>query len=85
MDPQGTDGIAGTRDDDLSLAVESPLINQGDLLALDIDYFDLDGDGDTKEFLPIDLDGNRRIAGYYPDPGAFETAQSFIAGSQPED
>ncbi len=84
-DPLGADGLAGTRDDDLRLVPESPLINQGDIFALDIDYLDLDGDGDTKEFMPIDLDGNPRVAGYYPDPGALESVQSFIVREEPAD
>ena len=82
----GPDGVAGTEDDDLRLAPGSPCIDAGDNSALPADEFDLDGEGNTSEPLPIDLDGApRRVndpatpnTGYPPqaqvivDMGAFE-------------
>lgn len=45
---------------DFRLAPGSAAIDAADNLALPADVFDLDGDGDTAEPLPIDLDGNAR-------------------------
>ncbi|MFN0060358.1 MAG: nitrous oxide reductase family maturation protein NosD [Planctomycetota bacterium] len=73
-------------DDDFRLSVGSPAADAGSNLLLPIDAWDLDEDGDTAEFLPIDLHENaRRVdapevvdtgAGDAPlvDMGAFELA-----------
>ncbi len=68
----GIDGIAGTTDDDLRLLPDSPAINAGDLLALPPDVPDLDGDGDTKESAPLDLDGHARVLCGEVDMGPYE-------------
>ena len=61
VDPLGEDGVPGTADDDLRLQAGSPAIDMGSNDLLPADIFDLDGDGDISEPLPIDLDGNARI------------------------
>ncbi len=71
----GDDFEWGTEDDDygdLRLLESSPAVNGGDEFLLPMDAFDLDGDGDVGEFLPIDLDGGRRISGGRVDIGAYE-------------
>ena len=60
----GTDGLWGTADDDygdLRLSTGSPAIDSGNSAALPLDTLDADGDGDTEELVPIDLDGNPRF------------------------
>jgi len=60
-------------DADLRLSDASPCINAGSNAALPPDTADLDGDGDTTEPIPLDLDGNARILNGVVDMGAFET------------
>ena len=60
VNPLGPDGVAGTEDDDLRLRSDSPCIDAGDTTALPADWFDLDGDGDMTEPLPLDMRGNAR-------------------------
>lgn len=56
----------------VTLAGESPCINTGDNYWLPQDVFDIDGDGDTEELLPQDLEGRTRIGGTGVDMGAIE-------------
>ena len=56
----------------LRLSFESPCINAGNNDALPADEFDLDGDGDTDEPLPVDLDGAERIQDGVVDMGPYE-------------
>ncbi len=73
MDANGADNIVGTVDDDLRLtAGSSPCIDAGDTAALPADTADLDGDSDTTEDIPHDLDGNPRVVGGDVDMGAYE-------------
>ncbi len=54
----GPDQVWGTLDDDygdLRLSSSSPCIDSGDSFALPSDGYDLDGDGNTTESLPLDL------------------------------
>jgi predicted outer membrane repeat protein len=53
----------GLNDDfgDLRLSAGSPAIDAGDNAAVPLDIFDLDGDGDTEEPVPFDLDGAPRF------------------------
>ncbi|MDX1547774.1 MAG: T9SS type A sorting domain-containing protein, partial [Rhodothermales bacterium] len=60
-DAAGPDGTSGTDDDDLRLLAASPAIDAGENLALLFDLLDLDGDGDTGERVPVDLDGRQRV------------------------
>jgi cysteine-rich repeat protein len=71
VDPDGGDNVVGTDDDNLRLQQGSPCINAGDDAAVPPDTCDLDGDFDTTEKIPIDLDGNARFAGVV-DMGAYE-------------
>ncbi len=71
----GADGEWGTADDsygDLRLRATSPAIDAGDNSLLPADEYDLDGDDDTSEILPIDLAGSSRIKGGVVDIGAYE-------------
>jgi len=72
VDPLGPDGIPGTLDDDLRLGASSPCIDAANNAALPNDVFDLDGDGDTGEPIPLDLAGlPRRVDDpARPDSGA---------------
>lgn len=72
VDPNGADGVPGTLDDDLRLAPGSPGINAGSNDAIPADVADLDGDGDTAEPSPVDLDGHARILCGTVDMGAYE-------------
>ena len=73
VDPDGADGDPATwEDNDLHLSPGSPCIDAGDDWFVPADVADLDGDGDTDEPLPFDLDGNPRFVGPV-DMGAYET------------
>jgi len=62
IDQDGPDNDPNTwEDNDYRLAPLSPCIDAGDNYAVPADIFDLDGDGDTDEPLPFDLDGNPRF------------------------
>jgi hypothetical protein len=58
--------------DNLRLAFGSPCVDAGDDAALPVDEADLDGDGNTSEPIPVDLDGNPRVQGTAVDMGAYE-------------
>jgi hypothetical protein len=49
------------KNDDYHLLLDSPCIDAGDNNSVPADTADLDGDWDTTEPIPWDLDGNRRI------------------------
>ncbi|MDJ0582558.1 cadherin domain-containing protein [Crocosphaera sp.] len=70
QDPLFVDAI----NDDLRLRENSPAIDLGNQTNLPTDTSDLDGDGDTSEATPIDLDGATRVVGENVDAGAFEFA-----------
>lgn len=61
VDPNGPDGIIGTEDDNLRLLSNSPCIDAGNNNSVLSDYADLDGDNDTNEPTPLDLDGFPRF------------------------
>jgi hypothetical protein len=80
-DPQftrlGTRSIEGEWiDGDYRLKASSPAIDAGSSTALPADSLDLDGDGNTSEVLPVDLNGNSRVLGSQVDMGAYEQAGS---------
>ncbi len=63
---------AGTNPPDLTLQSGSPSVNAGSNTYLPEDWLDIDGDGDTTEPLPLDLNGNPRVVGGTPDLGPYE-------------
>ncbi len=58
--PVGSDGVAGTADDDYRLDGGSPAIDAGDSTNLPHDALDQDGDGVLDERIPLDLAGDAR-------------------------
>ena len=78
--PVGLDGVAGTEDDNLRLGTGSPCLDHGDSALLPEDFADLDGDGNLKELLPLDLNGNARVTGTAVDMGACEGQASCSGG-----
>ena len=67
-DPLFIDAI----NDDLRLQPDSPAIDAGLQTNLPADTQDLDGDEDTTEKIPFDLNGSPRVVGDEVDIGAFE-------------
>ena len=61
VDANGPDGIAGTDDDRLNLAADSPCIDAGDDGEVPSDVFDADGDGDILERIAFDIAGHPRF------------------------
>ena len=59
-------------DGDYRLRGGSPCIDAGSNTAVSADTTDLDGDGNTTEQIPWDLDGNPRVYGGRVDMGAYE-------------
>ena len=77
----GPDGAWGTEDDDygdLALSALSPGLDAGLTEYLPPDTWDLDGDGDTAEPLPLDAVGAPRIEGAEVDLGAYERAAPAV-------
>ncbi|MFQ5462592.1 MAG: right-handed parallel beta-helix repeat-containing protein, partial [Phycisphaerae bacterium] len=72
IDADGFDNVLGTSDDDLRLSPDSPCVNTGNNALLPPDTTDLDGDGNTSETVPFDLDESPRIAGMTVDMGVYE-------------
>ncbi|MEM9998953.1 MAG: hypothetical protein AAF809_14720, partial [Bacteroidota bacterium] len=72
----GPDGVRGTGDDDGDFRLQdaSPGIDFGDESLLPPDLFDLDGDGDLDEPLPLDLDRALRVLSRDVDLGPFESS-----------
>lgn len=68
VDPGFVDPDGG----DFRLYETSIAINRGDAGHLPSDRFDVDGDGDTHESLPLDLAGDDRVIGGAIDLGAYE-------------
>jgi hypothetical protein len=88
MDPVGVDLVQGTEDDDYRLQKSSPAIDRGDIGFLPPDSFDLDGDGDTTEWIPFDLAGFERVWATrsdlaIPDMGAYESDVILYAVEEP--
>ena len=78
MDADGSDDAVGTADDNLRLLAGSLCINAGDNTAVPSDADDLDGDGNTTEPIPWDLDKNPRIINDEVDLGAYEFQRLII-------
>jgi hypothetical protein len=64
-------------DGDYQLQESSLCIDQGDNLLLPKDIADLDGDSDTSETLPVDVNDTDRIKNDIVDMGAYESASSY--------
>jgi hypothetical protein len=71
-DPDGPDDTWGTVDDGFRLQASSLAIGLGDASYLPVDTYDLDGDDDTAESLPVDIAGYKRIQDTTLDLGAYE-------------
>ena len=80
VDPNGPDDIIGTEDDNLRLSADSNCIDAGDNTAVPPDTADLDGDVDTAERTPLDLDGQDR---FIDDPNTPDTGV-ILPASYPE-
>jgi hypothetical protein len=84
VDVNGSDSIIGTIDDNLRLSPGSPCIDDGNDTAVPADSVDLDGDGNTTEQTPLDLDLRSRFADgdcnstVVVDMGAYEFSWPFI-------
>jgi len=61
QDPDGPDNVLGTLDDNLRLTNGSPCLDEGSNASLPPDIPDMDGDSNTTEPIPLDLDNNTRI------------------------
>ncbi len=61
IDYDGNDGIVGTEDDNLKLDQISPCNDAANNNAVPLDLYDLDGDGNYEEPLPIDIISNPRF------------------------
>ncbi len=75
VNPNGADDVIGTADDSLKLLSSSLCIDVGDNNSVFVDVADLDGDDNTSEPIPFDIDGNLRIDNKDPgvvDMGAYE-------------
>ncbi len=72
-DPDGPDMLHGTEDDNLHLSGGSQCSGSGNAALLPADFADLDGDGDTTEPTPVDLDGIA-IGAANVSRGAYQTS-----------
>ncbi|HUU97115.1 MAG TPA: right-handed parallel beta-helix repeat-containing protein [Phycisphaerae bacterium] len=71
VDPDGPDDDPNTwEDNDFHLSAGSPCIDAGCNWAVPPDTADLDEDGDTSEYTPLDLDGEGR---FFDDPDTGDT------------
>jgi hypothetical protein len=61
VDADGPDNVFGNKDDELSLQPTSPCVDAGNNTAVVADSLDLDGDGDTSEYTPRDIEGHPRF------------------------
>ena len=84
VDPDGTDNIMGTLDDNFRLLWNSPCIDTGNNSLVPPDTANLDNDCNTAEQTPLDLDGRPRFADgdcndtVIVDMGAYEFAYAYI-------
>ncbi len=78
FDPQFVDAING----DFGLQLDSPLIDAGDFNLLPTDDFDVDGDADLAERIPLDLVGLTRELGADVEIGPYEFQTEYLVGGQ---
>jgi hypothetical protein len=75
VDPDGPDDDPNTfEDNNCRLSAGSPCIDAADNEAVPADTFDMDGDGDTDELIPFDLDDNPR---FVDDPDTDDTGNGM--------
>lgn len=72
---------APTTQGDFRLKSNSPAIEAGNINALPADLADLDGDGNTTEKLPLDLDESNRIKNLQLDLGPYEIFSLCAGGN----
>ncbi len=60
IDPDGVDNTLGTVDDNLRVALTSPMIDSANNANVQIDWVDLDDDGQYFELTPFDFDRHAR-------------------------
>ena len=83
VDANGPDKVIGTLDDNLRLLSNSPCIDKGSSAGVPADIADLDGDGNTIEQTPLDLDLRPRFAdgncdgNSVVDMGAYEFSYAY--------
>lgn len=68
---------APTTDGHYELLDTSPALNVGNNAALPTDTYDLDGDSDTSETLPLDILLNPRVYNFTVDMGAYENGATI--------
>ncbi|UCD30146.1 MAG: hypothetical protein JSV03_06660, partial [Planctomycetota bacterium] len=79
VDPDGIDNDPNTwGDNDYHLSDGSPCIDAGDNTSLPPDEADLDGDGNTIEQTPFDLEDNQR---FWDDPNTIDSGNPGAPGS----
>ncbi len=78
FDPLFTDEMNA----DFSPQSGSPLLDAGDVNLLPADAFDVDGDADITERIPLDLAGMSRASGTEVDIGPFEYQTEYLVGGQ---
>jgi len=75
VDPDGPDDDPNTwEDNNFRLGAGSPCIDAGCNCAVPSDLLDLDDDGDTAEYTPLDLDGEGR---FFDDPATQDTGSGL--------
>jgi hypothetical protein len=75
VDPDGPDNDPNTwEDNDYRLSPGAPCIDAGCNCGVSPDVADLDGDGDTDEYVPFDLDGEGR---FFDDPDTPDTGSGL--------
>ena len=73
VDEDGADNDLSTiEDNDYRLTGASPSVDTGSSAFTVQDEFDVDGDGDVTELLPLDFEGNTRVVGGTVDMGPYE-------------
>jgi len=77
-DPDGADNLWSTADDGLQPTAASPAVNSGNQALLPADLTDIDGDSDTAEALPLDLNLRPRVRDVQVDRGAYEALSPMI-------
>lgn len=68
--PAGADGVFGTLDDQFAMRQGSPCIDSGNNQLLPLDTFDLDGDGNVNERIPLDV---QRVPRFFDEPNTPNT------------